>query len=149
MSDDVPMPERLWADRTTEGLRSYKNTPFGIWWWNRRDGYVEYVRADIAAAEVLRLRETEAALRAEVARLRDGIAYVLNKHPYGRLKALMGALLRGETPAGFAGSESRWEDRVTSAESRAYNAELKLKAIIDAHDRARAALGDKEASHDR
>jgi hypothetical protein len=81
------MPERIWADRSDDGLPQYADTPFGIWWHDQRDGYTKYVREDrIEALEaenaelrrIARVPDMEAALMAadELARA------ALECHPY-------------------------------------------------------------------
>ena len=72
------------------------------------------------AAEVLRLRETEAALRAEVERLREALRDIARQRTTTELDA--------EGEAGYADFEVGYDACVAVA---------------------RAALGDKEASHDR
>lgn len=56
------MPERIWADRSDDGLPAYADTPFGIWWCASREGYSEFVRADLFAATLARAERAEAAL---------------------------------------------------------------------------------------
>lgn len=68
MSDDKPrMPARIWADRSDDNLPQYRDTPFGIWWHDPREGYSEYVRADLYNVERQRAEKAEA----EVDRLRN------------------------------------------------------------------------------
>lgn len=38
---------RTWADRSADGLPTYADTPFGIWWCAQREDYTAYDRADL------------------------------------------------------------------------------------------------------
>jgi hypothetical protein len=140
--DDIraDRPERIWAftvdDCDFENEDEYRlNVPF---WHEKKPVFdaTEYIRADLHTAQI-------AALEAENKRLRDGIAYVLSKHPYGRLKRLMGDVLDGKDPEKTEGSESRWNDRVSAAEAKARRADWALSKIMDALKEASAIVGDK------
>jgi hypothetical protein len=103
------------------------------------------VERDVASQNQWDIRSQAqiAELEAENKRLRDGIAYVLNKHPYGRLKRLMGDVLDGINPEKTEGSESRWNDRVSAAEAKAQRADWALSKVMDALKEVSAIVGEK------
>lgn len=85
------------------------------------------------------MSETEViALKAEVQRLRDGITFVLEKHPYESLKRRMRALLDGE----YVQPEAKTlADRVHVLELENRSLERRLLLI---RDRVRSALYAEE-----
>jgi hypothetical protein len=88
--------------------------------------------------------DTLEAIEAENIRLRDGIAYVLMKHPYLRLRVLMTSLLDGYDPAITDGSVDRMNSKFDAMQTRAVNAENELAALVRAIDSARVTSSRRE-----